>query len=95
MIGYPCGMAADFPKNTNAQIFIIEPDGTEGAYYNTNLAFLPRVGEALELTSYLDMKSEHPYVHSLKVERVEHFMGDITGDEVGHHLARIYARRQS
>ena len=86
---------AEFPKHTNAQIFIIEPDGTEGAYYNTNLAFLPRVGEAFELTSYLDMKSNHPYVHALTVERIEHFAGDISGDDKGNHLARIYARRQA
>lgn len=86
---------ADFPKYTNAQIVIIELDGSEGAYYNTNIGFLPRVGEAIELTSHVDLKSNYPHAHALKVERIKHIVSDLTGDEIGQYLAQIFARRQA
>jgi hypothetical protein len=85
---------ADFPKNTNAQIVIIETDGREGAHFNTNMSFLPRVGDNIELTSYVDMRAKLPYLHSLTVDRVDHKMGDIVGDEEGHYIAQIFARRR-
>lgn len=86
----PC--MGDFPKHTNARIVIVEPSEEIDAYYNVNLHFLPRVGEHIELFSNLDLKSGHPHVHRLVVVSVEHNVHDISGEDIGHHLATINAK---
>lgn len=84
---------ADFPVHANAQIIVIESDGSTGAYYNANLSFLPRIGETIQLTSNLDLKDGYEYHHSLCVNRLEHHVHDITGDQKGSYVALIYATR--
>ena len=64
----------------NAHIIELPGDGDDSellAYYQVNLAFLPRIGDLIDLYSFIDVASSHPPRHFYEVVQVVHVMHDI------------------
>ena len=59
---------------TNANICEIN----DGAYYQVQLEWLPRVGDLIDLYSALDALSKHPPRHFYEVVAVMHEVHDVT-----------------
>jgi hypothetical protein len=83
-------MAADLPVNAN----ICEIN--DGAYYRVRLNWVPRVGELIDLFSFLDQADAHPAKHYYEVVQVVHQMYDVTEKVAqslsGYHYVNVYVR---
>lgn len=57
----------------------------DGTFYNSKVTSVPSVGDSIELTSYTDMKNEHPFIVNLKVNKVLH---ELIEFEEGHQIVK-------
>lgn len=64
-----------------------------GAYYPVRLEWLPRVGELIDLYSFLDTSTGHPPVHRYEVVQVVHHVYDVTDKfPKGHHVVTVFVK---
>ena len=88
---------ADFPKAANG--IIAETGG--GAFYHAKFDWVPRVGELIDLTSFLDIvqKSKEGSRHYFEVVAVIHAMHDVyEGDSRPHnslHSLTVIVKKSS
>jgi hypothetical protein len=77
---------AELPINAN----ISEIDG---AYYPVQLKWVPRVGELIDLWSFIDQVGNYPPMHHYEVVQVVHKLYDVTDHaREGHHFVTVYVR---
>ena len=62
---------AELPTNAN----ICE---VNGAYYPVYLTWIPRVGDYIDLTSFIDMADKRDFSHQYKVVDIVHTIQDVT-----------------
>ena len=81
---------SDLPINAN----ICEVDG--GAYYQVLLLWVPRVGELIDLWSFLDQVDGNTPVHRYEVVQVIHKVHDVaekvSQSHKGHHFVEILVK---
>lgn len=80
---------SDTPEGSNATIVV-----SDGTHYNLRLQWVPRVGELIDLHSFLDQMNEKPFRHHYKVVEIVHSLYDVVEDEQfphkGHHYLEIH-----
>ena len=87
---------ADFPKAANG---IISEDG--GPHYPVKFNWVPRVGELIDLTSFLEIRDKRPDESRrfYEVMAVVHVMYDVVegGDrsQDGHHNLKVVVRKST
>ena len=78
---------ADLPVNAN----ISEVDGP---HYPARLTWIPRVGELIDLYSFLDTSTNHAPRHFYEVVNVVHKLHDVTEKEpTGYHFVTVLVKR--
>lgn len=77
----------------------IQEIGPISAYYPVHLTWVPRVGELIQLTSFLDIASGHQSMHWFEVVQILHEVHDVVdGDEQTYgadHFVRVMVREVS
>ena len=87
---------ADFPKAANGVISV-----EDGPYYHANFTWVPRIGELIDLTSFLDIaeKSKDGCRHFYEVVAVVHDIHDVyerdTRPHNGHHSLKVIVKKSS
>ena len=77
---------AELPINAN----ISEIDG---AHYPVRLEWVPRVGELIDLYSFIDTSTGQPPAHRYEVVQVVHQLYDVTDKEPkGHHFITVHVK---
>jgi hypothetical protein len=76
---------------------ICEIEGTKGelgAYYPVRLYAIPRVGELINLFSFIDQSTNHPPVKHYKVVQIVHDVYDVQekSSKRGHHFVNIFVK---
>ncbi len=68
----------------------------DGAHYPVKLQWVPKVGELIKLTSFIDVASKDEPVHTYEVVAVRHDMYDVTdklpGASDGHHFVSVFVK---
>lgn len=71
----------------------------DGAYYQVKLHAIPRVGELIELFSFLDQRTKHPPVKHYKVVQVVHAIHDVSEkvplSKDGRHFVSVFVKPAS
>jgi len=82
------------PASVNANI-----QEVDGAYYQVHLSWIPRVGELIDLFSFLDASSGHQAQHSFEVVQVVHKLHDVVehspSASSGHHFVTVLVKQLS
>jgi hypothetical protein len=67
-----------------------------GAYFLVRLHAIPRVGELIDLYSFIDQSTNHPPVKHYQVVQVVHKMYDVSEKipqaKNGHHFISVYVK---
>jgi hypothetical protein len=70
-----------------------------GALYEVRLQWVPRVGELIDLYSFVDTVAHQPPAHRYEVVQVIHRLHDVTDKtdlgRDGHHFVRILVKRST
>ncbi len=91
---------SDFPKNANGIIREIDRGDEIGAYYQVRFSWLPRVGDLIDLTSFVDIAEKRPTSrYGYEVVKVIHHMHDVS-DKIkqateGHHSVSVVVKPSS
>lgn len=68
----------------------------DGPHYPVRLEWIPRVGDLIDLYSFIDTATKHPPVHRYEVVQIVHKMYDVTdkvsGGEEGHHFVTVHVK---
>lgn len=75
-------------ETTNANIQEING----GAYYQVRLEWVPRVGELIDLWSFVDQASGDAPAHRYEVVQVVHKFQDVSKKSEGAHFVTIHVR---
>ncbi len=80
---------AERPANTNADVAFVN-----GPSYPVRMEWLPRVGDLIDLYSFIDTSTGHKPSHRGEVVRVVHYLHDVcdkTHDQ-GQHFVTVHVK---